>query len=71
MVAEASLVVDIEALEVCLRGPAIAGIWLVCDGEAFPAAGWSDFAVVVWVGGVGRCSRHAAATAFDGRFWES
>jgi hypothetical protein len=45
--AETFLTVDVGTLEVRPRGPAIAGIWLVTESGAFPAAGWSDFAVVI------------------------
>jgi hypothetical protein len=50
---ETYLVVDIETLKVCPSGPAIAAIWLVTETGAFPATGWSDFAVVIlgwWAG---------------------
>jgi hypothetical protein len=47
MGAETFLVADSETLQVRPRGPAIAGIWLVTESGAFPAAGWSDFIVVV------------------------
>lgn len=44
---ETFLTVDVGTLEVRPRGPAIAGIWLVTESGPFPAAGWSDFAVVI------------------------
>jgi hypothetical protein len=44
---ETCLIVDVGTLEVRPRGPAVAGIWLVTESGAFPAAGWSDFAVVI------------------------
>ncbi|MBV9155815.1 MAG: hypothetical protein JO097_06115 [Acidobacteriaceae bacterium] len=47
MSAETRLVVDVENLQVRPRGPAIAGIWFEKDNEAFPAAGWSDFVIVI------------------------
>ena len=44
---ETILIADIGTLKVRPRGPAIAGIWLLTENGAFPAAGWSDFVVVI------------------------
>lgn len=44
---ETFLIVDVETLEVSPGGPAIAGIWLITESGAFPAAGWDDFVVVI------------------------
>lgn len=47
MGAETRLIIDVETLQVRPLGPAIAGIWLETDSEAFPASGWTDFVVVI------------------------
>jgi hypothetical protein len=44
---EIFLIVDVGTFEVRPRGPATAGIWLVTESGAFPAAGWNDFVVVI------------------------
>jgi hypothetical protein len=47
------LVVDAENVEFRQGGPAIGGVWLVTEGDAFPQVGWSDFVVVLlcwWAG---------------------
>ena len=59
MSAEISLTV--ASLEVRQHGPAIAGIWLITKDVAFPAAGWSDFVVVVlgwWAGAILKTMRN-------------
>lgn len=55
MEAETFLIVDVETLTTRPGGPAIAGIWLVARGGAFPDTGRSDFVVVVlgwWAGAI-------------------
>jgi hypothetical protein len=44
---ETFLIVDVGTFEVRPRGQATAGIWLVTESGAFPAAGWDDFIVVI------------------------
>jgi hypothetical protein len=55
---ETFLIVDVEALKVRPRGPATAGIWLITETGAFPAAGWDDFVVVI----LGRWARALLTT---------
>lgn len=44
---ETFLIIEVETLKVSPRGPATAGIWLITESGAFPAAGWDDFVVVI------------------------